>query len=114
MAHYLAGRYPDELTVEQRKNKRRGRLFLDYLRNSWGQTTVLPYSLRAKPGAPAATPLEWDELARGGIGPRTYTLRNIRRRLGQRGDPWSGMERHKKSIDGARKALGALKDRAEV
>ena len=108
MAGHLAERYSDELTVEQRKNKRRGRLYLDILRNSWGQTTVLPYSLRAKPGAPAATPLEWDELARGNIGPQHYTLRNMQRRLAQRGDPWADIQRHKKGIKAARKALERL------
>jgi len=108
MARYLAERYPDELTVEQRKNKRRGRLYLDTLRNSWGQTTVLPYSLRAKPGAPAATPLEWDELARRNIGPQHYALRNMQRRLGQRGDPWADIQRHKKSVEAARRALERL------
>jgi bifunctional non-homologous end joining protein LigD len=108
MAGYLAARYPDELTVEQRKNKRRGRLYLDTMRNSWGQTAVLPYSLRAKPGAPAATPLEWDELSRKNIGPQRYTLRNMQRRLGQRGDPWANIYRHKQSSKAAREALHAL------
>jgi bifunctional non-homologous end joining protein LigD len=108
MAGLLATRYPEELTVEQRKNKRRGRLYLDTMRNSWGQTTVLPYSLRAKPGAPAATPLEWDELSRTNIGPQLYTLRNMQRRLGQRGDPWADIYRHKKGLKAARKALDNL------
>lgn len=108
IARYLAERYPDELTVEQRKNKRRGRLYLDTLRNSWGQTGVLPYSLRAKPGAPAATPLEWDELSRVDAGSQRYTLRNMLRRLAQHGDPWADMDRHKKSVKAAREALERL------
>ena len=57
VAAVLASRYPDRLTVEMRKADRRGRLFLDYLRNAYGQNSVAPYAVRAKPGAPVATPL---------------------------------------------------------
>ncbi len=110
MARHLAKRHPDELTVEQRKNKRRGRLYLDTLRNSRGQTSVLPYSLRAKPGAPAATPLEWDELSRRNIGPQRFTLRNMQRRLAQRNDPWADFHRHAKGIASAREALRAMEN----
>ncbi|MDX1377072.1 MAG: non-homologous end-joining DNA ligase [Burkholderiales bacterium] len=113
MADYLARRYPDALTVEQRKNKRRGRLYLDVMRNSWAQTSVAPYALRAKPGAPVATPLEWDELARPDIGAQRYTLANLRRRLGQRGDPWADIDRHRAGIGPARRALEALAGKLE-
>ena len=108
MAEHLARRHPDQLTAEQRKNRRKGRVYLDIMRNSWGQTSVLPYSLRPRPGAPVATPLEWDELARSGLGPQTYTLKNLPRRLGQKGDPWAGIYRHRKSVAAARQALTAL------
>jgi bifunctional non-homologous end joining protein LigD len=84
----LAERQPERLTVEQRKSKRSGRVFLDYLRNAYGQTTVAPYAVRAKPGAPVAVPIDWDEL--GDTEPQTYTLGNVFRRLGQKDDPWSG------------------------
>jgi len=88
MADHLASQHPDRLTVEQRKDKRAGWLYLDVMRNAYGQTAVVPYVLRAKPGAPAATPLDWDELDRSGLGPQRYHLRNIRQRLGQKDDPW--------------------------
>ena len=108
MARYLARRYPKELTVEQRKEKRRGRLYLDVMRNSWGQTAVLPYSLRAKRGAPVATPLDWSELGRKGLGPRSYHLRNMRRRLSARSDPWADIDRHRSALGPARKKLKTL------
>ena len=81
-----ATRHPDQLTTEQRKADRQGRVFLDWLRNAYGQTSVAAYSVRARPGAPIATPIEWDEL--GEVEPRRYDLRNLFRRLGQRDDPW--------------------------
>jgi bifunctional non-homologous end joining protein LigD len=107
-AALLARRYPDALTTEQRKDKREGRLYLDVMRNAYGQTAVMPYSLRAKPGAPAATPLDWDELGDGDLDAQTYNLRNLFRRLGQKDDPWADMRRHGKGIGPAREALAEL------
>lgn len=91
-AHRLAGvlakRHPERLTDEHRKAKRRGRVYVDVGRNAYGQTAVIPYSLRAKPGAPIATPIGWDELGR--TDPQDHTVRSIFRRLGQKDDPWAG------------------------
>ncbi len=94
LSDHLAARHPDQLTTEQRKNKRRGRLYLDIQRNAFGQTAVAPYAVRARPGAPVATPLDWHELDDPALGPRRYTLGNLFRRLGQKDDPWAGMARH--------------------
>jgi bifunctional non-homologous end joining protein LigD len=85
-AQLLAARHPGDLTVHVRKARRRGRVFVDWLRNSPGQTAIAPYSVRARPLAPVATPMDWDELA--GTDPRRWTLRSLPRRLGQRDDPW--------------------------
>jgi bifunctional non-homologous end joining protein LigD len=87
IAEVLAARHPEELTTEQRKAARHGRVFVDWLRNGYGQTSVAAYSVRARPGAPVASPIDWDEL--GEVEPRGYGLRNLFRRLGQRDDPWS-------------------------
>lgn len=89
IASELADRYPEELTIEQRKNKRNGRIYLDVMRVAYGQTAVPPYAVRAREGAPIATPLHWSEL--GSVDPDTYHLRNIFRRMGQKADPWRGM-----------------------
>jgi len=96
-ADLLAGRHPDRLTVEQRITRRAGRVFLDYLRNAYGQTTVAPYSVRARPGAPIATPIDWGELP--AVAPRTYTLNNLFRRLGQKDDPWATDDLGAQSLD---------------
>ncbi len=58
----LAARQPDALTTEVRKDKRKGRVFLDVARNGYAQTAVAPYSVRPLPGAPVATPIAWEEL----------------------------------------------------
>jgi bifunctional non-homologous end joining protein LigD len=61
-AERLAIDEPDRFTSNIRKATRKGRMFVDYLRNERGATAVSPYSTRAKPGAPVATPVSWDEV----------------------------------------------------
>ena len=101
----LADRHSDLMTVEQRKAKRGNRVFLDDLRNAYGQTSVAPYAVRARPGAPIATPLDWSEVGESGLTPRKYRINNIFRRLGQRDDPWADIARHAQGLDAARRRL---------
>ena len=98
LAELVARRAPEELTTAPRKEKREGRLFLDYLRNAYGQTTVTPYAMRPLPGAPVATPLEWEELDRSDLDAQSYRLDNIFRRLGQKDDPWATMGEQARSL----------------
>jgi bifunctional non-homologous end joining protein LigD len=98
---------PDGLTVEQRKAKRGNRIFLDTNRNAYGQTVVVPYSPRARAGAPVAVPITWDELGR--VAPDGYDIASVRRRLAQqRDDPWAGMNEHAAAVADAAEALRAL------
>ena len=96
VGHSVADAVPDRFTMAQRKSKRGGRLYIDTSRNAYGQTAVVPYALRALPGAPVATPLDWDEL--GGVDPQRYRLENIRRRLGQKACPWRDFFEHATGI----------------
>ena len=105
VANLLADRKPDLYTIETLKKKRRGRLFLDYLRNSYGQTAVAPYSLRARKGAPVATPLEWDEVGKKNLDAQTYNVGNIFRRLGSKDDPWMDFFKNSNSLTKAREKL---------
>ncbi|WP_157957575.1 DNA ligase D [Salinicola halophyticus] len=87
-----AERHPDQLTLNMSKQARRGKVFLDYLRNGRGATAVASYSVRARPGAPVATPIRWEDL-----GPKLsadqYTLTNLPRRLSSlKQDPWAGFD----------------------
>ena len=107
-ARELARREPELVTVEHRKAKRGDRILIDVMRNGWGQHAVPPYAVRAKPGAPVAMPLAWDELGSAKLGPQRFGVRNAFRRLGRTGDRWAQIERHSKPLAGARKALARL------
>lgn len=85
---------PELMTTAQRKDKRGRRVFLDDLRNAYGQTAVAPYAVRARPGAPVATPLEWREVGSGDLDPRRYRIDNLFRRMAQIDDPWADIARH--------------------
>lgn len=104
----LARRDPERFTTARSREERGGRLFLDYLRNAYGQTGVAPYSVRALPGAPVATPLEWDELDGGDLGPRSYRVDNLFRRLGQKEDPWRDIGDEARPLGDARERLDDL------
>ncbi|WP_156725440.1 non-homologous end-joining DNA ligase [Streptomyces apocyni] len=108
VADLLATRHPDKLTTEMRKNKRRGRLYLDTQRNGYAQTSVAPYAVRARPHAPVATPLTWEELDDRRTGPQSWTLRTLPDRLSAQGDPWKGLNRCRRSLGPARRRLDAL------
>ena len=106
LAVLVAARDPARLTVEWRKAKRQGRLLLDTARNGYAQTLVAPYSVRPRPEAPVATPIDWSELGR--VEPRTYTVANLRRRLARKPDPWAGLAAHAVPFDPVRARLDEL------
>ena len=91
IAERLAERRPDELTTAWRKEKRGGRVLVDVARNTYAQTTVAPYAVRALPGAPVASPLAWDELEADDLHPRRWTLATVPGRLAAGGDPWEAI-----------------------
>ena len=109
VADVLAARHNDRLTTEARKNKRRGRLYLDIQRNAYAQTSVAPYAVRARPHAPVATPLAWEELDDPELGPRRWTIRTLSERLDRHGNPWQGLSRCRRSLDRARHRLDDLR-----
>jgi bifunctional non-homologous end joining protein LigD len=98
LCNYLAAAFPEEFTTEVRKDKRTGRLFLDYLRNGYAQTGIAPYSIRSLQYAPVATPLYWEELKDHSLDSRTYHLRNIMSKLKEKGDPWEEFDRKRISL----------------
>lgn len=99
ICEYMALQEPDSFTVELRKDQRDGRLFIDYMRNTYGQTSISPYSIRALEGAPVATPLKWEELDKKGLTSQSYHIKNIFKRLSQKDDPWDYFRPKAKDIN---------------
>ncbi len=98
-AEGLAREGPSRYTTKLSKAARGGRLFIDYLRNERGATAVAPYSARARPGAPVATPLAWEEL-KPALKPASFGVADFARRLSA-GDPWRGYEKARRGLPGA-------------
>ncbi|MGE0009827.1 MAG: non-homologous end-joining DNA ligase [Candidatus Babeliales bacterium] len=85
---------PKNLTMEIRKEKRKGRLFIDINRNGFTATAVAPYAIRAYEKAPVAAPLLWDEVKKKGLTAQKYNISNIFKRLSRIGDPWHDIQKH--------------------
>lgn len=88
----MANESPRAYVAVMSKAERKGRIFIDYLRNNRGATSVAAFSTRARPGAPVSAPVGWDELAPG-LRPDAFTVENLPRRLARmRRDPWAGYD----------------------
>lgn len=85
IADVMVLNFPDKYTTNMRKEKRVGKIFIDYFRNKEGATSVCPYSLRLKKGASVSCPISWKELDT--IKPNEITIKNIQDRLRKK-DPW--------------------------
>lgn len=87
-AALAAAAHPDLLTLAWKKAERGDRVFVDWMRNAPLSTSVVPWSLRARRGAPVATPLAWSEVDT--VAPDGIGLRDVEERLDA--DPWTGIE----------------------
>ncbi|WP_437816438.1 non-homologous end-joining DNA ligase [Sorangium sp. So ce1078] len=107
LAGDIARRDPKGFTIAVSKAQRKGKIFIDYLRNTRGATSVAAYSTRARPGAPVSAPLSWEELGPEMRSDR-FTLRNLPERLASlRADPWARYGKVRQKITAAmRRALG--------
>ena len=84
-------RDPDHLTQEFSKADRGGRILVDTGRNAYSATFAAAYAVRAKTGAPVSAPCTWEEVERGEVGPQTFTLRTMAKRIAEVGDLWQDM-----------------------
>ncbi len=109
LAQYLTERDPEHITIEARKEKRGSRVFIDTLRNSYGQTAVAPYSVRAIPKAPVAAPLTWEELGNSRTNAQSYNIANVMARLEKTGDPWRNLWKKTYSIKEMKKQFEGMK-----
>jgi bifunctional non-homologous end joining protein LigD len=100
-ADKMADEDPKAYTSNISKSARRGRIFVDYLRNGRNATFITPYSPRARTNAPVATPITWEELAHG-VDPSTFTTQTVPARLARLNqDPWAGIDELDQAITAA-------------
>ncbi|HXU03152.1 MAG TPA: non-homologous end-joining DNA ligase [Polyangia bacterium] len=89
VSEWLAHDQPSGYVTTVSKTRRVGKIFIDYLRNHRGNTAIAPYSTRARPGAPVAVPLAWDELT-ADVDPRAFTVETVPARVAAlKEDPWA-------------------------
>ena len=94
----MTGDSPQRFTANMAKQVRTGRIFVDYLRNGRGATSIVAYSTRARAGAPVSTPVRWDELGPKLLGD-SFTVANLRKRLSRlRKDPWADIGRVRQNL----------------
>ena len=114
VATLAAARDPEHVTIEGSKADRKDRLYMDWLRNSFGQHAVAPYGVRARPGAPVAMPLDWSEVDSKKLHPQAWSIKTAVARAERDPDPWQGWRRRARSLGGPRKTLDALLAEAGV
>ena len=91
VAECLERTFPDRFTSNLLKISRRGKIFIDYLRNAEGATAVAAYSLRAKANAPVSAPIAWTELSKDVRFDR-FNVANVPKRMARiKDDPWKGI-----------------------
>ena len=89
---------PQRFTSNMSKRVRKGKIFIDYLRNARGATAIAAYSTRAKPGAPVSVPIAWDELSKE-LPSDYFTVMNVPARLKRlRNDPWEAYGRSARRV----------------
>jgi len=105
IVRHLAGTLPERFAFKSGPKNRVGKIFIDYLRNGRGATTICAWAARARPGLGISVPLAWDELETLKSSAQ-WTVLNVHTRLDKGNDPWSGYAKAGKGITKAMKVLG--------
>jgi bifunctional non-homologous end joining protein LigD len=101
VADFLVRTFPDRFTATASKERRKGKIFIDYLRNAEGATAIAAFGVRARANAPVSTPIAWDELGQD-VRNDHFNVRNVAERLaGQKKDPWADFFEVRQSITAA-------------
>ena len=98
VADAMVAEDPKRLTLEWHRDERGPRIFVDVNRINYAQHAVAPYGVRARPRAPVAMPIEWEELSDPRLKPDRWTVRNAADRLASEGDAWKGIGRRARGL----------------
>jgi bifunctional non-homologous end joining protein LigD len=109
IVEHLARTIPQRFVAKSGPKNRVGRIFIDYLRNGFGATTVSAWSARARPGLGISVPVTWDEL-KGLKGGAHWTVPTVHQRLDKGNEPWAGYAESSANLQAAMKKLGFQPD----
>jgi bifunctional non-homologous end joining protein LigD len=98
LAESMVAADPKRLTLEWHRSERGRRIYLDVNRINYAQHVVAPYGVRAKPGAPVAMPIHWEELSESRLKPDAWTLASAAARVSSEGDAWKGIGRRARKL----------------
>ncbi len=98
LAESMVAADPERLTLEWHRSERGRRIYLDVNRINYAQHVVAPYGVRAKPGAPVAMPIHWDELGESQLKPDSWTVSTAAARVDSNGDAWKGIGRRARKL----------------
>jgi bifunctional non-homologous end joining protein LigD len=113
LAERMVAGNPDQLTLEWHTAERGSRIYVDVNRNAYAQHAIAAYGVRARPSAPVATPLHWDELGDADLRPDRWTIATIGARLDRDGgDPWRGIGRHARKLPDVQAGVRAVREGA--
>jgi bifunctional non-homologous end joining protein LigD len=110
IVQHLAATLPQRFVAKSGSRNRVGKIFIDYLRNGFGATTVSAWSVRARPGLGVSVPLAWEELE-SLPGSARWSASNIHERLDKGNEPWSDYKSVKQSVTPGMKKLGFKPDK---
>jgi bifunctional non-homologous end joining protein LigD len=105
IVNHLAKTLPDRFSAKSGAQNRVGRIFIDYLRNGRGATTVCAWSARARPGLGISVPVRWDELPQLKSGSQ-WTVKTVHTRLDEGNAPWADYDKSATTLTQAMKTLG--------
>lgn len=106
LGRVLVGRHPDFSTMERRKDKRDGKVYVDTGQTGRSRTIVAPYSVRAVTGATVSTPLDWNELHLA-LDPSKFDLQTVPKRVHALDDPWADLLEKKPDLSATMKKLAS-------
>ena len=98
LAEEMVADSPRKLTLEWKKADRGKKIYVDVNRIAYAQHAVAPYGVRARPKAPTAMPIHWEELDDARLRPDRWTVKSAATRLAEEGDAWKGMMRRARKL----------------
>lgn len=111
VCEFVHVQFPDTTSLHRNPNRRRGKIYLDYMQNRRGQTLAAPFCIRPRPGAPVSMPVMWKEVKKL-IKPEQFNIENAPSRIAKFVDPWAGVLSKSAPLEKCLKLLERMTNKA--